>query len=53
MNVKARHVTDPAEARSIFELYAPKYGTRFAPPKPDDPPRPSESATFELTPAAS
>jgi hypothetical protein len=53
VKVKSRHVTDPAEARTIFELYGTKYGTRFAAPKPDDSPRPSEQATFELIPAAS
>ena len=53
VKVKSRHVTDLAEARTIFELYGTKYGTRFAPPKPDDPPRPSEKATFELIPGAS
>jgi hypothetical protein len=53
VKVKSRHVTDPAEARTIFELYETKYGTRFAAPKPDDSPRPSEQATFELIPAAS
>lgn len=53
VKVKARHVTDLAEARTIFKLYEPKYGTRFPPPKPDDPPRPSEQATFELSPAGS
>lgn len=53
VKVKSRHVTDPAEARTIFELYGTKYGTRFAPPKPADSPRPSEQATFELIPAAS
>jgi hypothetical protein len=53
LNVKSRHVTDPAEARKIFDLYPTKYGTRIAPRKPDDSPRPSEEATFELIPAAS
>ena len=53
VRVKSRHVTDLAEARTIFELYGPKYGTRLTARKPDDPPRPSEQATFELIPAAS
>jgi hypothetical protein len=51
VDVKSRHVTDPGEARRIFDLYPIKYGARIAPRKPDDPPRPSEQATFELIPA--
>lgn len=52
VDVKSRHVTDPAEARRIFDLYPVKYGGRIAPRKPEDSPRPSEQATFELVPAA-
>jgi deazaflavin-dependent oxidoreductase (nitroreductase family) len=51
VDVKARHVTDPAEARRIFDLYPIKYGGRIPPQKPEDPPRASEQATFELVPA--
>lgn len=52
VKVKSRHVTDPAEARTIFELYGTKYGTvvglRWSKSS-----RPSEEATFELIPSAS
>ena len=52
VKVKSRHVTDPVEARTIFELYGTKYGTvvglRWSKSS-----RPSEEATFELIPAAS
>ena len=51
--VKARHVTEPAETRMVAELYGSKYGPRFGPPKPGDPPKLSEQATFELIPTAS
>ena len=51
--LRAGYERDLAEARTIFELYGTKYVTRFAAPKPDDSPRPSEQATFELIPAAS
>jgi deazaflavin-dependent oxidoreductase (nitroreductase family) len=50
VKVKARHVSDPAEARRIAELYGSKYGPRFGPPQPGVPPRLSEQATFELSP---
>jgi hypothetical protein len=53
VNVKSRHVTDPAETRTVAELYGGKYGPSFGPPKPGDPPRLSEQATFELIPAGS
>jgi len=53
VDIKSRHVTDSAEARRIFDLYPIKYGARIGPRKPDDPPRPSEEATFELIPATS
>lgn len=52
VDVKARHVSDPAEARRIFDFYPIKYGGRIAPQKSEDPPRASEQATFELVPAA-
>jgi hypothetical protein len=51
--LKSRHVIDPGEIRMISELYGIKYGPRFGPPKPGDPPRLSEQATFELIPAGS
>jgi deazaflavin-dependent oxidoreductase (nitroreductase family) len=53
VKVKARHVTDPAETRTVAELYGGKYGPSFGSPKPGDPPRLSEQATFELIPAGS
>ena len=51
--LKSRHVTDPGEIRMISELYGSKYGPRFGPPQPGEPPRLSEQATFELIPAGS
>jgi hypothetical protein len=51
--LKSRHVIDPGEIHMISELYGSKYGPRFGPPKPGDPPRLSEQATFELIPAGS
>jgi deazaflavin-dependent oxidoreductase (nitroreductase family) len=50
VKVKARHISDAAEARRIAELYGSKYGPRFGPPQAGDPPRLSEQATFELSP---
>lgn len=51
VQVKSRHVIDPGETRMISELYGSKYGARFGPPQPGEPPRRSEQATFELIPA--
>jgi hypothetical protein len=51
VHVKSRHVTDPGEIRMVSELYGSKYGPRFGPPQPGEPPRLSEQATFELIPA--
>jgi Uncharacterized protein conserved in bacteria (DUF2255) len=53
VKVKALHVTDPAATRMVSELYGSKYGPSFGPPKPGEPPRLSEKATFELIPAGS
>ena len=53
VKVKARHVSDPAETRRVAELYGIKYGPRFGPPPPGEPPKLSEQATFELIPAGS
>jgi hypothetical protein len=50
VNVRSRHVTDPAETRKVAELYGTKYGPKFGPPKPGEPPKLSEQATFELLP---
>jgi len=51
VKVKSRHVTDPVEARTIFELYGTKYGTVVG-LRWGESSRPSEEATFELIPAA-
>jgi deazaflavin-dependent oxidoreductase (nitroreductase family) len=53
VHVKSRHVIDPGEAGMISELFGSKYGPRFGPPQPGEPPRLSEQATFELIPAGS
>jgi deazaflavin-dependent oxidoreductase (nitroreductase family) len=53
VKVKGRQVTEPAETRRVAELYGSKYGPGFGPPKPGDPPKLSEQATFELTPTSS
>jgi hypothetical protein len=53
VKVKALHVTDPAATRMVSELYGSKYGPSFGPPKPGDPPKLGEQATFELIPAGS
>jgi hypothetical protein len=53
VHVKSRHVIDPCETRTNSELYGSKYGPRFGPPQPGEPPRLSEQATFELIPAGS
>ena len=48
--VRARHVTDPAEARVGAALINRKYGTSMEPSGADEPLKPAEQATFELTP---
>ncbi len=48
--VRARHVTDPAEARAGAALINRKYATTMEPSGPDEPLKPAEQATFELTP---
>jgi deazaflavin-dependent oxidoreductase (nitroreductase family) len=53
VKVKAKQVTDPTQTRMVAELYGSKYGPRFGPPQPGEPPRLSEQATFELSPADS
>src|SRR5579864_3426604 len=49
-NVKARHVTDVAEARAVSQLYRKKYGSYVKPSKSTEPPTEGEKATFELLP---
>jgi hypothetical protein len=53
VKVKARRLTEPDETRMVSELYGSKYGPSFGPPKPGEPPKPSEQATFELIAAGS
>lgn len=48
VKVKPRHVTDPAEARSVSQLVRKKYGFMVRSSKPDQPITPGEQATFEL-----
>lgn len=50
VKVKSRHVTDPAEARSISSLVRKKYGFTVTASKPDQPLSPGEQASFELLP---
>ena len=50
VRVRARHITDPAEARAIAAYGRAKYGSYFKASKPDEPPTLGEQATFELTP---
>ena len=52
IDVKARHVTDPTEARNVSQLVRNKYGSHVRASKPDQPPTPGELATFELLPAS-
>ncbi len=47
--VRARHVTDMAEARAVNQMGTDKYPSATQ-PAPDAPPTPGEQATFELTP---
>lgn len=51
IKVKPRHVTDPAEARSISQLVRKKYGFGVKVSKPTEPLTPGEQATFELIPS--
>ena len=50
--VKPRHVTEPAEARQVSQLYREKYGSYVKPSKANEPLNQGEKATFELTPAS-
>lgn len=49
--VRARRVTDPAEARLGAVLINQKYGTDFQPTAPAEALNAAEEATFELLPA--
>lgn len=48
--VRARHVADPAEARTSLKVVATKYGTQIPGSQGDEPLTPAEQATFELLP---
>jgi len=48
--VRARHLTDPAEARWVSELVIHKYGPAVKRSLEGGPPAPAEQATFELDP---
>ena len=51
VTVRARHVTDPAEARATAAAVGRKYTTTTNTPSPDSGPlTPAEQATFELLP---
>ena len=48
--MRARHVTDPAEARLGAGMIERKYARRLPASSGDEPLTPAESATFELLP---
>ncbi len=48
--IRARHVTDPAEARAGAAMVDRKYATANTPSAASEPLTPAEQATFELTP---
>ena len=48
--VRARHVTDPEEARAMHAPVKAKYDAERPSSKGDEPLTPSEQAVFELTP---
>jgi hypothetical protein len=48
--VRARHVTDPAEARAMHAPVKQKYDAERPSSKADEPLTPSEQAVFELLP---
>lgn len=52
VEVKPRHLTDPAEARLVSEVVRRKYGSIVKPSRPGEPLTQGEQATFELLPAA-
>ena len=51
VKVKPRHITDPAEARSVSALHRAKYGSHVKASQPSEPLTTAETATFELLPA--
>jgi deazaflavin-dependent oxidoreductase (nitroreductase family) len=50
IKVRARHVTDPTEARAASQLARNKYGSYVKPSQPTEPLTKGEQATFELRP---
>ena len=50
--VRARHVTDPQEARAMHAPVKAKYNAERPSSSGDEPPTPAEEAVFELTPEA-
>jgi deazaflavin-dependent oxidoreductase (nitroreductase family) len=51
ITVRARHVTDPVEARSMHAPVKAKYDAARRASQGSEPPTPSEQAVFELLPA--
>jgi deazaflavin-dependent oxidoreductase (nitroreductase family) len=51
LQVKARHLTDGEEARSVSRLAREKYGSYVKPSSGEEPLTLGEQATFELIPA--
>lgn len=49
--VRARHVEEPDEARSVSQLVRAKYGAAVRSSQEGEPLTPGEQATFELLPA--
>jgi deazaflavin-dependent oxidoreductase (nitroreductase family) len=49
--VRARHVTDPAEARALHAPVKQKYNAERRSSRGDEPLTPAEQAVFELLPA--
>lgn len=52
IKVKARHMTDPDDARDVSKLVRQKYGWMVRSSKPGEPPTLGEQATFELMPVS-
>jgi deazaflavin-dependent oxidoreductase (nitroreductase family) len=50
VKVRPRHISDPAEARSVSGLHRAKYGSYVKPSPPSEPLTTGETASFELLP---
>lgn len=50
VHVRARHISDPAEARAVSRLVRKKYGAVVKTSDPGEPLTPAEEASFELIP---